>query len=304
MTYATPNTATVEFTYVGKPSYFRLVVKNNQNLLDILTFNILSTPFTITGLTPNAYYTIDTYAIFNTGNEYLKTYVNAVKTLHEGPPLNLYITDPQYNSATLNFTPAIGYPSYFTLDVINHADPTDILNFPNINPPFRITGLFPDTTYDISLSSYYGETTNSYLAYFPALFKTYYEDYTVITGISNITNIGVTITYEYTGTPTNNVITLSNTNFPSDIYTLNTPNNYITFTGLRIDSSYNIQITTIYSETNHQYITSRQNAFHTLNENPIGGVNILQVLGNSILIIFTSAPGDVLQYIVTLSKET
>jgi hypothetical protein len=247
---------------------------------------------------------VDTYAVYNTGNEYLKTYVNALLTLHEGPPLNVYIADPQYNSATLNFTPSIGYPSNFTLDVINHDEPSDITHFPDITPPFRITGLFPDTTYDVSLSSYYGETQNSYLAYFPALFKTYYEDYTVITDISNITNIGVTITYAYTGTPTNNIITLSNTNFPSDIHTLNTPNNHITFTGLRIDSSYNIQITTIYSQTNHQYITTRQNAFHTLNENPIGGVNILRVLGNSLLVSFIGAPGDVLQYIVALSKET
>lgn len=304
MTGSTPHTVSVEFTHIGDPIYFRLVVTNIQNLLDTQTIKLYSSPYTITGLTPNAYYTVDTYAVFKTGNEYKKTYVNALLTLNEGPPLNLYITDPQYNSATLNFTPSIGYPSYFTLDVINHADPTDILNFQDINPPFRITGLFPDTTYDISLSSYYGETTNSYLVYSPALFKTYYEDYTVITSISNITNMGVTITYEYTGTPSNNVITLSNTNFLTDIHTLNTANNYITFTDLRIDSSYNIQINTIYSETNHQYITTLQNAFHTLNESLIRGVNIIQILGNSILLNFTGAVGNVLHYIVTFANST
>lgn len=304
MTGATPNTATVEFTHVGNPSYFVFVAMNNQNLLDILRFKVYSSPFTITGLTPNAYYTVDTYSVFNTGNEYKKTYANALLTLNEGPPLNLYITDPQYNSATLNFTPSIGNPLNFTLDVINHTDPTDILNFQDISPPFRITGLFPDTTYDISLSSYYEDTTNSYLAYSPALFKTYYEDYTVITGISNITNMGVTITYEYTGTPTNNVITLSNTNFLTDIHTLNTVNNYITFTDLRIDSSYNIQINTIYSATNHVYTTTLQNAFHTLNESVIGRVDILQILGNSILLKFAAAAGNDLQYIVTLQNDT
>jgi hypothetical protein len=127
MISSTPNTATVAFTYTGKPTYFRLIVKNIKVLSDIKTLYITSSPYTITGLTPNTYYTVDTYSIFNTGNEYLKTYVNTLLTLNEGPPLNVNITNIQYNSAVLNFESSIGSPSTFILDVINTANANNVL---------------------------------------------------------------------------------------------------------------------------------------------------------------------------------
>ena len=303
MTLSTPNTATLEFTYSGKPSYIKLIVQNIQLLSDIQTFTMTSSPYTITGLTPNSYYMVDTYTMFNTGNEYKKTYLNSVSTLNEGPPLNVNITNPLHDHAILNFTPSIGNPSRFILDVINSADATDVLNFQNVTSPFMIVGLTPNTTYDISLSSYYNTTSNSYVSYTSSAFETFFENYTAIADIINLTNMSATLSYVYTGYPTDIIFTITNANLPTDTYTISNIGDSVTFSDIRIDASYNISINTIYS-TGHNYITSLPNAFHTLNESLIENFNIIQILGDSLIVNFTKSYGNPIRYTATLSMDT
>lgn len=305
MTYVTPHTATVVFTYVSNPVYFEMVLVNIQDATDTHVFEVYASPYTFTGLRPNSYYTITTYATFVSTNTYSKVYPSAIKTLFEGPPTDLSMVDIFNIRATLYFTPSIGNPTNFTLNIIDTKDPTNILFFQNQTPPFSpffITGLQPDITYDITLSSYYSATNNTYTVYKPAYFQTYRENYPVLNSIHNITNVGATITIEYTGTPSYNSLQLINVNDSTDTYTITDTqlNNTNTFNGLRVDSSYNLTVTSVYI-TEHTLSISQPNAFHTWNENVIPSAQIIEIFGNEIRISYTAAIGKVLDYIVSLT---
>lgn len=306
MTYATPHTATVVFTHVSNPVYFEMLCVNIQDATDRHIFEIYASPYTFTGLRPNSYYTITASATFISTNTYTSVFPSIIQTLNEGPPVDLSMNNILNISAVLNFTPSIGDPTNFTLNIINtkDPDPTNILFFQHVKPPFSpfiITGLQPDITYDVSLSSYYSATNNTYHVYKPAFFQTYNENYPVLNSIYNITNVGATITIKYTGTPSYNLLQLINVKDSNDTYTIQDTklNNTNTFNGLRIDASYNLTITSVYI-TGHTFSIRQPNAFHTWNENVIPSAQIIQILGNEIRISYTAAIGNVLNYIVSL----
>lgn len=304
MTYATPHTATIVFRYISKPVYFEMALVNIQDATDIHMFEMYSSPYTFTGLKPNSYYTITAYATFVSTNSYSSVFPSAILTLFEGPPTDLSVNTILNKSASLHFTPSIGNPTNFTLTIIDTNNPTNVQLYQHINPPFSpflLTGLQPNGTYDIRLSSYYSDTNNTYTVYKPAYFSTYNENNPVLNSISNITNKGATISFEYTGTPSYNVLQLTNIQDVTDIYTITDTYLYnsIIFDGLHIDSSYNLTITSVYI-TGHTYLKSQPNAFHTWNETEIQSAHILSIIGNAITIEFTSAVGNVLSYRVSL----
>jgi len=304
MIHVTPNTATVTYTFVAKPLYIEMVVINIQDIGDTQTFDVYENPFVITNLRPNAYYTINAYTVYISKNRYLNVFENVVRTLYEGPPLEpIFITNAEYDSAILHFTKAIGVPTSINLTVLNNTNTSDRLFYPNITPPFLITGLTSNVTYDVSLSSFYIETHNSYsAAYKPAMFKTYNENYPIFLGVSNITNVGATITFSYTGFPSQNIIKVTNMKIPTNTATIIKTNTdtVITFDTLPIDSSFNLSITSIYNETGHIYPVNIPNVFRTLNESLVSGVTVISILGDAFSIKFTKAAGKVLSYDVTL----
>ena len=301
MTASTPNSAEFRFTYIGNPIYVIMVITNIQQLSDTQTIQITSSPYTIYNLTPNSYYTVDTYTVFRSGSKFLKTYKNALSTLNEGPPRNVYINNVQPDSATLYFTASIGKPTSYNLIVTDRNDTTNILNFTNILSPYEIMNLIPVHTYDISLTSYYGDTQNSYSYLENVYFTTLFENYTEITGITNITNHEATITYKYTGNPIQNTVTVTDAQGLNQIYTIDSLSDSVTFNNLSYGVIYNISIVTTYGITNNSYTVILEDAFQTLNEEVIGGVNNLNVTGDNITFKFLSSPGDnVFQYIVTL----
>lgn len=307
MIYATPHTATVTYTSIAKPLYVEMVVINIQDIGDTQTFSVYENPFIITNLQPNAYYTINAYTVYISKNRYLNVFENVVRTLYEGPPLEpIYVTSPEYDSAILHFTKAIGVPTSIDLTILNNANTSERLFYPNISSPFLITGLTPNIIYDVSLSSFYSNTQNSYSAeYKTAIFQTYNENYPIYLEVTNITNKGATITFSYTGFPSENRIKVTNTKIPSNTVTIVKTNSdtIITFDTLPIDSSFNLTITSVYSITGHTYPITIPNAFHTLNESPIPGINIIGILGDSFSIKFTKAAGNVLSYDVTIVGE-
>lgn len=301
----TPKSATITYTYNTKPGYVNMIVTNIQDVLDTHAFVVYDIPFTITGLSPNSYYTINTNIVFVSGNSYPKTFENAIKTLLEGPPLEpITITSPQYNSAILNFGLPIGNITSVNLTVLKNQDTSQRLFFPNIISPFLISGLDPDITYDISLSSFYDSTQNSYsILYKPALFKTFFENYPVLISATNIENTAVTITFSFTGTPSSNILILTNANnvYDTSFSKINiTGDSRITFTGLHIDTSYNLEITSVYNASGHIYPILFTNVFHTLNESPVYTPRVTVILGDRITLTFIPASGNVLNYVVNL----
>lgn len=308
MIHATPNTVTITHNSIAKPLFIVIIVINIQDIADTQTFNVYENPYVITNLQPNAYYTINAYTVYISGNRYLNVFENVVRTLFEGPPLErINITNAEYDSAILNFVTAIGDPTSINLTVLNNANTSSQLFYPNITSPFLITGLSPDVTYDISLSSYYSATQNSYSAeYKPALFKTYNENYPEFLGVSNITHVGATINFRYTGNPSRNIIKVTNVKIPTNTVTITNVNSAtsgttnVTFNTLPIDSSFNLSITSEYDITNHTYPVNRTNVFHTLNENPIPEIRILNILGDFLSIQYTRSPGNVVSYDISL----
>jgi len=306
MIFATPNTATIRYSYVANPSYINMILVNIQDLTDTHDVDVYDNPHTFTGLRPAAYYTINTFTVYKSKNRYLNVFENVIRTLNEGPPLErIFITRPQYNSAILNFTSAIGAPSSIDLTILNNANITQSLFYPKITSPFLITGLTNNIIYDVSLSSFYAVTQNTYPVYKRALFQTYNENFPIYIGVSNIKNIGATIQFSFTGDPFSNILTITNTLYPTNVVTIidTQSNNFIPFTGLPIDSSFNLTITSIYDKTGQSgqsYPISVANVFHTLNQSAIYGVTILNIYGNSTTISYISASGNVLSYDIYL----
>jgi hypothetical protein len=77
----TYNSAVISYTYYSKPVYVNIIVRNIQDSTDTHLYTIYNSPFTVTGLLPNSYYTITTYAVFISGNRYTKVFANAIATL-------------------------------------------------------------------------------------------------------------------------------------------------------------------------------------------------------------------------------
>lgn len=307
MINVTPHTVTIDFTYVSNPVYFEMALVNIQDATDRHAFELYASPYTFTRLRPNSYYTITAKSTFISTNTYSKVFPSAILTLFEGPPRDLSMNTILNKSAVLNFTPSIGDPTYFTLNIIDTNDPTNIQFYQHIKPtftPFYIIGLQPNITYDVSLSSYYSDTNNTYTVYKPAFFKTYYEDNPVLYSIMYITNMGASIQFEYTGSPSYNLLELTNVNDTTDTYTIKDTELYnnITFDDLRVDSSYNLTLTSVYI-TGNTYSKGQLNAFHTWNENEIPSAQVLSILGDSVRISFTAAIGNVLSYNIYLIDE-
>jgi len=309
MINATPNTATITFSYVSNPTYIMMIATNIQDITDTHQFNVYNSPYTFTNLKPNSYYTINTYTVYVSGNRYLKIFSNAVLTLNQGPVLEpIYITNPEYNSATLNFVSSIGNPTLFNLTVINVDNKYQTNYYPDIRSPFLITGLEPNIKYDISLSSYYSNNQKTYFVYKSGIngffFKTYNENYPVFIETLNITNISVIIHFSFTGYPSYNLITLINDIDPNDRYDITDTeyNTQIIISSLRINSTYNLTITSYYPETMHTYITTEQSIFRTLFESSVSNIQILSLFGNAVTISLSQAEGEVYSYVIYLSE--
>ena len=314
MINASPYTATILYTYVSNPKYIEMIVVNIQNSLDTHTYTSYGSPFTLTGLAANAYYTIYTYAVFSSGNRYLNTFQNAVKTLNETPVLSnaVVITDAQYASAVITFSLPIGNISYVDLNVIdnvtNNVNEINVYYYPKISSPFTITGLQPNVFYDISLSSYYQSSNNGYNTYISRAFKTFNENFPIfntINGVSNLKNTSATVSFSFTGEPLSNLLTLTNAKNGNDTHSINITNPTITeanFTGLQIDSSYNLTITSSYIGS-RSYSKTFLSVLHTYNEYAVSNISASQLLGNGFVITFISAPGSVYEYILQIKNN-
>lgn len=77
----TYNSAVISYTYYSKPVYVNMIVTNIQDMTDTHMYTMYDSPFTITGLFSNSYYTITTYTAFISGNRYTKVFENAIYTL-------------------------------------------------------------------------------------------------------------------------------------------------------------------------------------------------------------------------------
>jgi len=77
----TSSSAIISYTYYSKPAYVNMIVTNIQDMTDTHAYTTYDSPYTMTGLLPNSYYTITTYAVFISGNRYTKIFEKAIYTL-------------------------------------------------------------------------------------------------------------------------------------------------------------------------------------------------------------------------------
>ena len=310
MISATPNTATITYSAVAKPIYVSMIAVNIQDNTDSHQVNVYSSPYIFQNLRPNSYYTINTYTVYTSGNRFSNVFTNAILTLNEGPPLEpIFITNPEYDSAILNFVSSIGSPSQFDLTVINVDDIYDTNYYPNIKSPFLITGLEPNIKYDISLSSYYSLSNNTYYVYKTGIygfFRTYNENYPVYINVSNVTNLSATINFSFTGNPSYNLIKLTNQLDHTDVYSVKDieGNTTIHFNDISINSTYDLTITSYYDVTNHTYTISKKSIFRTLFESEVSDITIVSKSGNQITISFLPSTGFVYSYVIKLRGQT
>lgn len=308
MISATPNTATITYSSVANPIYVSMIAVNIQDITDAHQVDIYSNPYVFQNLKPNSYYTINAYTVYTSGNRYLNVFNNAILTLNEGPPLEpIIITNPEYDSAILKFVFSIGDPTSFDLTVINVDNTSDINYYPNITSPYLITGLKPNFKYDISLSSFYSSSNNTYYIRKSGIngffFQTYNENYPVFINVSNITNISATIHFSFTGEPSYNFIQITNALDPSDVYSVTDieRNTAITFSNIRINSTYDLRLISYYNATEHSYITNKTKIFTTLLENEVSNIIITHFYGNRLDISFSPTVGEVYSYVINLN---
>jgi len=198
-------------------------------------------PYTITDLTKDQSYDFSTNLAILT-----------VKTLDESA---MSLDSIVFTGNTITINNDNNHSKYDIF--INPARGDGIFEFLDLTgTQFIISDLSPDTQYTINATSYY-DTNNSYIAT-PQIITTSNESTINVTGVE-IRNISVNIVWNIVGSVNSVVFTLDNTT--TTINDINTTS--YEFTDLYINTSYVLNITTNYSNTNSYTSTVE---FTTLNE--------------------------------------
>ena len=300
MGYATPNTAIITFGIVGYPKSIIFVLKNQVDPTEIQTISILQSPYTFQNLKPNSHYDITVTSNYSSKNTYTANFKNAVRTLNEGPPTELYISNITNHTAKVSFVVPIGFPDSVNITITNILDETDTHTYYKVTSPFAIQNLPINTTYDFKIQSVYSLTKNVYSIFVASAIHTLFEEFPYNIQFTNITNVSATIQYSYYGYPLYNIIKATNASDPTDTVVLNTLDTNVII-DLKSAITYNVTVTSVYS-TGNKFPVETNNAFTILNEGPPQNIEILNVNGTNLLFSFSSAIGNVLEYHLVLQN--
>ena len=298
MIFATPTTATIVFVPVGYIKTVTFIAKNVSES-DSDSGSTMSSPYTFQNLTPNSTYDVTSIVTYSSGNTYTEIFTRVIKTLNEGPPTNVRISNITNKTAYITFIKPIGIPSDVIITVTNQNDSKDTQYIPNLttNNDYLITNLQINNSYTFLMTSIYIKTKNKYSITFP--FATLNEDFPTNILFTDINNISANISYNYTGTPLYNSIFVVNNANPVESYTQKTLETTTTFV-LKNDVTYNVTVTSVYTSGN-SFPVENNNAIYILNEGPPTGINIQYIKGTSIFFSFVNAIGNPYHYELLLS---
>jgi hypothetical protein len=298
MVFATPNSASIVFIPVGYIKTITFIAQNRQNASDSHSSITLTSPYTFQNLTPNSAYDVTAIAAYSSGNKYTETFINAIRTLNEGPPTNVRISKITNKTAFITFIKAIGVPSDVNITITNINDPNDQQYISNVTTnEILIANLQINNTYTFLMTSIYNITKNKYSITFT--FSTLNEDFPTDIIFTDVNNISATISYKYTGTPLYNSIIVVNNSNSGESYIQKTLETTITFT-LKSNVNYNVTVTSVYISGN-SFPVETNNAIYTLNEGSPNNVNIQYIKGTSIFFSFVNAIGNPYHYELILT---
>ena len=198
---------------------------------------------------------INNKSSINTQASKFSSYVdrNSYTSIFEGKVKELTMTFATPTSATVIFFP-VGYPKTVTLSMQSQTEQFDTQSISILTSPYTFNNLKPNTIYDITATANYS-SGSIYTQLFKHAIETLNEGPPTNVRISNITNKTALISYIYPiGVVDTLRITITNINDPIDnqIIENNLTDTYA-ITGLRINSTYKIVITSSYIITKNQY---------------------------------------------------
>jgi hypothetical protein len=202
----------------------------------------------------------------NTQSSKFSSYVQRGKymTIYEGKVKELTFISATPTNVTIGFIP-VGYVKSITFIAINQQNKLEQHSFTIVNSPYTITGLTPNSVYDITAISTYS-SGNSYTEIFTNAIRTLNEGPPTNIRISKITNKTAFITFNKPiGIPSIVNITITNQNNVYDTQYIEniTSDNYL-ITGLQIYNTYKFLITSIYNLSKNKYSVTF--TFNTLYE--------------------------------------
>ena len=300
-TVANSNNVTFAFVMIGNPILISFTVTNSEVPTDTQTFSTLMSPYIVDRLQPNTDYDVIAIVTYSSGNKYTTNLSKVLKTINEGPAINIQFSPITNKTANLTFRNSFGSPTDIQLIVMDISN-TIIRTIPQIRSPYLLTNLNINTAYKIQIRSIYASSGNMYLSVISS-FSTLNEDTPLYLQTSNITNIRATIVFSVTGSPEYNILTLTNTQNTEDNQTIQTQDTSVNITNLGIGQTYNLSLLSKYV-SNNSFITTVSNAITTLLEDSPKTLTISNITGNTIVFSFDPAVGTPLKYTATFTNQT
>jgi len=300
-TLANSNSATFSFIMIGNPILISFTITNSAVPTDTQTFSTLMSPYTVDRLQPNADYDVIAIVTYSSGNKYTTDLSKVLKTINEGPAINIQFSPITNKTANLTFRNSFGSPSDINLIVMDVSN-TIIQTIPHIQSPYLITNLNINTTYKVQIRYTYLSSGNIYLSEIKS-FSTLNEDTPLYLQTTNITNIGGTIVFSVTGSPEYNILTLTNPQNITDNPIIQTQDTSVNIINLGIGQTYNLSLLSKYV-SNNSFITTVSNAITTLLEDSPKQLTVVNVTGNTILFTFDPAVGAPIKYTAILTNQT
>ena len=231
------------------PSNYKQTYKDSQFFNKLCSNNIVTNKFALNK--------INNKSAANTQSSKFTSYIdrNTFTTIYEGKVKELLMTFATPNSATIIFYP-VGYPKTITLNLQSQTDPLDTQSISILTSPYIFQNLKPHSTYDITTIASYS-SRNVYTEKFANAIVTLNEGPATNIKLFNITNHTISISFVFPIGVYNSVdIQLTNQTDNSVTNITNITTSGYDLTGLNINTTYKILLTSVYIVTKNKYSVS------------------------------------------------
>jgi len=283
---------------IGNPTYFDLTVINVDDRYDTNYYPNITSPFLIDRLKPNIKYDISLSSYYSFYNNTYYTYKSGIngylfKTYNENYPVFINVSNVTNLSATIHFS-FTGEPTHNKIQITNELVPNDVYTIIDIegNTSITFNDISINSTYDLTLTSYYDVTNHTYTISNKQIFRTLFES--KVSNISLISLFGNAMTisflpsqgyvYSYVvilrGQTNGQLFELSYTTYPS----------FVTFSNLLLNTNYILTVQTRY--ISNIYTSDPPLVIKTLNEGAITNMYYSNIENTSAHIYFNPSPGN------------
>lgn len=237
----------ISFTHpIIDASSYIFTIQQNQQVIQTIDLSINVNGFRFSNLNMDTSYSVIGTSVYSDYSYNSSTFL--FQTSNQETPYGLSLYSVTGISAKIAFASLINNPTY---NVFLYSGPTNLYNLYNITSPVDLSGLNPDTSYNIIISALYPD--NSYNSS-PFLFSTIVEGPALnVYGNRGFKHSRIYFTLS-PGNPINYICntTDSNNNIISSITIPGSSlNNWFDVSGLQLDTSYNSIITTNYANTSY-----------------------------------------------------